>query len=96
MKNFTILFISLILAIVAGGQDLNEILESHFAAIGQDKVLETESFEIKAKINQGGMDREFSQQIQRLLPAAGGMNLIIIFKKDAFQGGQHGGFVIHH
>ena len=56
MKNFTILFISLIFAIVAGGQDLDEILESHFDVIGQDKVLKTESFEIKAKINQGGME----------------------------------------
>lgn len=56
MKRFTILLITLFIACYSGAQELDEILTSHFEAIGMDKVLEIEGFELKAKINQGGME----------------------------------------
>ena len=56
MKRIFIFLISSVFAFSLGAQELDEILESHFEAIGQDKVLETNAFKIKAKVNQGGME----------------------------------------
>lgn len=56
MKRIFIIVISSILAIGLGAQELDGILENHFEAVGQEKLLETKGFEIKGKVNQGGME----------------------------------------
>ena len=41
---------------VARSQSINEVLEKHFKAVGQDKIVNVESFYIKAKVSRMGME----------------------------------------
>lgn len=41
---------------IACAQSLNEVLEKHFKAVGQDKIVSAESYFMKAKISQMGME----------------------------------------
>ncbi len=56
MKRFTILLSTFFFTLIAFSQDLDEVLESHFEAIGQDKIVEIEAFEFKSQINRGSME----------------------------------------
>ncbi len=56
MKRIFIFLISSVFAFSLGAQELDEVLENHFEAIGQDKLLETNAFKINGKVNQGGME----------------------------------------
>ncbi|MFC2106983.1 hypothetical protein ACFLRY_01480 [Bacteroidota bacterium] len=56
MKRFSIIIITFFIAFASFSQDLDEILEGHFEAIGQDEVSKINSFEFKSTVNQQGME----------------------------------------
>ncbi len=56
MKPFTIFLSVLFISLFSFSQDLDEILESHFEAIGQDKIAGIDAFEYKSTVYQGGME----------------------------------------
>lgn len=41
---------------ITQAQSLKEVLDKHFKAIGQDKLAKVETYEVKAKVNQSGME----------------------------------------
>jgi len=43
---------------VAEAQSLSEVLDKHFKAVGQDKLVAFQSFYIKAKVSHMGMDMQ--------------------------------------
>jgi outer membrane lipoprotein-sorting protein len=58
MKKSAIILFALLLAFVkfAGAQSVDEVLEKHFKAVGQDKLSEIESFYLKVNVSQMGME----------------------------------------
>ena len=56
MKRFTIFLSALFISFFSFSQDLDEILQGHFEAIGQDKISEIGAFEYKSTVHQGGME----------------------------------------
>lgn len=50
---------------VGNAQTLDEVLAKHFKAVGQEKLAGIETFEIKAKINQMGMDLPMSIKMKK-------------------------------
>jgi outer membrane lipoprotein-sorting protein len=68
MKKSVITFFAiLIIAIVnfAGAQSINDVLEKHFKAVGQDKLAKVESFYIKAKVSQMGMEMPMEMKMKK-------------------------------
>lgn len=66
-KTFTI-FIAFILIASTGlvqAQSLDDILEKHFKALGQENLMEKQTYIIKANINQMGMDLPMLMKIKR-------------------------------
>ena len=59
MRNGIFAIIAIIViafANVTQAQSVNEVLEKHFEAIGQEKLVKVETYTVKAKISQMGMD----------------------------------------
>lgn len=50
---------------VAQAQSVNEVLEKHFKAVGQEKLVDVNSFYIKAKVSQMGMDLPMEMKIKK-------------------------------
>ncbi|HCE56675.1 MAG TPA: hypothetical protein DER09_02485 [Prolixibacteraceae bacterium] len=50
---------------VANAQSLNEVLDMHFKASGQEKLMAAQSFYVKAKISQMGMDLPMEMKIKK-------------------------------
>lgn len=66
MKKLIILFLlSLIFFTQSFSQTVDEVLAEHFAVIGQDKLLETETFSTKGKIMQGQIEIPFTSYHKR-------------------------------
>jgi outer membrane lipoprotein-sorting protein len=53
------------LAGVAQAQSLNDVLEKHFKAVGQEKLDDIQSFYIKAKVSQMGMELPMEMRIKK-------------------------------
>lgn len=66
-KSVVTFFAILIIAIVniAGAQSINDVLENHFKAVGQDKLAKVESFYIKAKVSQMGMEMPMEMKMKK-------------------------------
>jgi hypothetical protein len=58
-----ILFIALVN--VAQAQTLSEVLDKHFKAVGQEKMMAVNSFYVKAKVSQMGMDMPMEIKIKK-------------------------------
>lgn len=68
MKNSVITVIAIIIAAsvnVAQAQSLNEVLDNHFKAVGQEKLAAVQSFYIKAKVSQMGMELPMEMKIKK-------------------------------
>jgi hypothetical protein len=50
---------------VAQAQSLSEVLDKHFKAIGQEKLMSVQSFYIKAKVSQMGMEMPMEMKIKK-------------------------------
>jgi hypothetical protein len=50
---------------VANAQSLNEVLDMHFKAAGQDKLMAAQSFYVKAKVSQMGMEMPMEMKIKK-------------------------------
>ena len=50
---------------VAQAQSLNDVLDKHFKAIGQEKLADIQSFYIKAKVSQMGMELPMEMKIKK-------------------------------
>lgn len=50
---------------VTQAQSVNEVLEKHFKAVGQEKLVELNSFYIKAKVSQMGMELPMEMRIKK-------------------------------
>ncbi|MBN2635987.1 MAG: hypothetical protein JXR61_06935 [Prolixibacteraceae bacterium] len=61
----TAFLIVTILSNFAIAQSLDEILENHFKAVNQEKLMKTESIYIKAKVSQMGMDIPMEMKVKR-------------------------------
>jgi len=49
---------------VVHGQDLSEILDQHFSAVGQEKLIKIKTFTIHGKIITSGMEMPFVQEVK--------------------------------
>jgi hypothetical protein len=67
MKKSVITAIAIIIALVnvARAQSLNEVLDKHFKATGQDKLVAVQSFYVKAKVSQMGMEMPMEMKIKK-------------------------------
>lgn len=68
MKKSTVTFFLILIATfvnVASAQSLNDILEKHFKAVGQEKIVAAQSYFIKAKISQMGMELPMEMKMKR-------------------------------
>jgi hypothetical protein len=67
MKKVLITVIALVFAMVnvSKAQSLNDVLEKHFKAVGQEKLLAVQSFYIKAKVSQMGMELPMEMKIKK-------------------------------
>lgn len=68
MKKQSILILAAVFfafANFAGAQSVNEILNKHFKANGQEKLAAVKSFYIKAKVSQMGMDMPMEMKIKK-------------------------------
>lgn len=68
MKNSVFTIVSVIVfafANVAQAQSVNEVLEKHFKAVGQEKLIAVKSFFIKAKVSQMGMELPMEMRIKK-------------------------------
>ena len=64
----TFIFLSVLLisfANVSVAQSLEEVLDKHYKAVGQEKLASIESFYIKAKLSQMGMDLPMEMKIKK-------------------------------
>ena len=50
---------------VAQAQTVNEVLDKHFKAVGQEKLSDVKSFYIKAKVSQMGMEMPMEMKIKK-------------------------------
>ena len=67
MKKSLITVLAIIIALVnvAKAQTLNEVLDKHFKAVGQEKMMAVNSFYIKAKVSQMGMEMPMEMKIKK-------------------------------
>lgn len=66
-KSVITIFAIIIIAFVnfAQAQSLDEVLAKHFKAVGQDKLAAVQSFHIKAKVSQMGMEIPLEMRIKK-------------------------------
>lgn len=50
---------------IAQAQTLNEVLEKHFKAVGQEKLADVQTFFVKAKVSQMGMEMPMEMKIKK-------------------------------
>ncbi len=60
---FAIIFIACVNLVQA--QSLNEVLNNHFKAVGQDKLVNVQSISVKAKVSQMGMEMPMEMKIKK-------------------------------
>jgi len=68
MKKSVITVIAIIIVAfvnVAQAQSVNEVLDKHFKAVGQEKLVAVQSFYIKAKVSQMGMEMPMEMKIKK-------------------------------
>ncbi len=67
MKKTLILFSAILISFVnvVQSQSVDDILEKHFKAVGQEKLVSINSFYIKAKVSQMGMEMPMEMKIQK-------------------------------
>jgi phage-related holin len=67
MKKSVITVFAIIIALVnvAKAQTLSEVLDKHFKAVGQEKMMAVNSFYIKAKVSQMGMEMPMEMKIKK-------------------------------
>ncbi len=67
MKKVLITVIAAVLAManVSKAQTINDVLDKHFKAVGQEKLLAIQSFYIKAKVSQMGMEMPMEMKIKK-------------------------------
>ena len=68
MKKLTVTLLLVLIATfvnVASAQSLNDILEKHFKVVGQDKLVAAQTYFMKAKISQMGMDLPMEMKMKR-------------------------------
>lgn len=67
MKKTLITVIAIVFAManVSQAQSLSEVLDKHFKAAGQEKLLAVQSFYIKAKVSQMGMEMPMEMKIKK-------------------------------
>lgn len=67
MKKTLIAVIAIIFAManVSQAQTINDVLDKHFKAVGQEKLLAIQSFYIKAKVSQMGMEMPMEMKIKK-------------------------------
>lgn len=67
MKKVFITVIAMVFAMVnvSQAQSLNDVLDKHFKAVGQEKLLAVQSFYIKAKVSQMGMEMPMEMKIKK-------------------------------
>lgn len=68
MKKSVIAFLAILVIAIANvtqAQTVNEVLEKHFKAVGQEKLVELNSFYIKAKVSQMGMELPMEMRIKK-------------------------------
>lgn len=67
MKKVFITVIAMVFAMVnvLQAQSLNDVLDKHFKAVGQEKLLAVQSFYIKAKVSQMGMEMPMEMKIKK-------------------------------
>lgn len=68
MKKLVIIFLSVLISAafnLANSQSLDEILEKHFKAAGQEKLVKTKSIHIKARLSQMGMDMPMEMKVKK-------------------------------
>ena len=68
MKNSGSIVIAMIIASilnVANAQSVNEVLDKHFKAVGQEKITKIQSYHIKAKVSQMGMEMPMEMKIKK-------------------------------
>jgi hypothetical protein len=63
---FTLVAISIVAFVnLANAQSVNEVLDNHFKAVGQQKLSDIKSFYIKAKVSQMGMEMPMEMKIKK-------------------------------
>ena len=62
---FTFIAVIFMAAGAAYAQSLDEVLQKHFDAVGQEKLMETNTYVIKASINQMGMQIPMTMKMKR-------------------------------
>ena len=68
MKKSVITVIAIIIVAfvnVAHAQSVSEVLDKHFKAVGQEKLAAVQSFYIKAKVSQMGMEMPMEMKIKK-------------------------------
>lgn len=67
MKKSVITLFAIIIALVnvAKAQTLSEVLDKHFKAVGQEKLMTVNSFYVKAKVSQMGMEMPMEMKIKK-------------------------------
>ena len=67
MKKVLITVIAAVFAManVSKAQTINDVLDKHFKAVGQEKLLAIQSFYIKAKVSQMGMEMPMEMKIKK-------------------------------
>jgi len=68
MKKLVIAIVTIIViasANVANSQSIDEVLAKHFKAVGQEKIATVQSFHIKAKVSQMGMEIPMEMKIKK-------------------------------
>jgi len=65
-KSMRLTFVIFLMACftVAQAQTLNEVLDKHFKAVGQDKLANVKSYYIKAKVSQMGMEMPMEMKVK--------------------------------
>jgi outer membrane lipoprotein-sorting protein len=89
MKNpILLILLSFIIIINVNAQTVDEILEEHFAVIGQDKMLQMNTFSTKGKIIQGQVEIPFTSYHKRPMyfrseASFQGMEIISVFDGES-------------
>lgn len=66
MKKLILIFIAVFaIAIFSNAQTLDEVLAKHFKAVGQEKLADVNSFTVKAKVSQMGMDLPMEMKMKK-------------------------------
>lgn len=68
MKKTFLTLLAVLFIVLTGqvnAQNLDEVLDKHFKAVGQEKLMEQQSYTVKAKVQQMGMELPMEMKIKR-------------------------------